>query len=188
MGAITLAQYAEDNSITYESVRQSVNRYRDQLGDHIFKQGRTQFLDDEAVKILDERRRLSPVVVVNEDRVAELESLRAEVEELRTKLIETQDKALALSEKYIALESDRVLALESAAQTRAELTEARREAQEQEIRANDALARSTAAEAALTAANEEIQRLRADLSAASTEAASYTRSWFGFYRRKNQSS
>ena len=177
MSAITLAQYAENNHITYESVRQSVNRYRDQLGDHIFKQGRTQFLDEEAVKILDERRRLSPVVVVNEDRVAELESLRAEVDELRTKLIETQDKALALSEKYIALESDRVLALES-------VTEARREAQEQEIRANDALARSTAAEAALTAANEEIQRLRADLSAASTEAASYTRSWFGFYRRK----
>ena len=180
MSAITLAQYAENNHITYESVRQSVNRYRDQLGDHIFKQGRTQFLDEEAVKILDERRRLSPVVVVNEDRVAELESLRAEVEELRTKLIETQDKALALSEKYIALESDRALV----AETRAELTEARREAREQGSRANDALARSTAAEAALTAANEEIQRLRADLSAASTEAASYTRSWFGFYRRK----
>ena len=180
MSAIRLAQYAENNHITYESVRQSVNRYRDQLGDHIFKQGRTQFLDEEAVKILDERRRLSPVVVVNEDRVAELESLRAEVEELRTKLIETQDKALALSEKYIALESDRALV----AETRAELTEARSEAREQGSRANDALARSTAAEAALTAANEEIQRLRADLSAASTEAASYTRSWFGFYRRK----
>ena len=173
MSAITLAQYAENNHITYESVRQSVNRYRDQLGDHIFKQGRTQFLDEEAVKILDERRRLSPVVVVNEDRVAELESLRAEVEELRTKLIETQDKALALSEKYIALESDRALV----AETRAELTESRMEAREQERRA-------MVAEAALTAANEEIQRLRADLSAASTEAASYTRSWFGFYRRK----
>ena len=170
MEAITLAQYAESNHITYESVRQSVNRYRDQLGDHIFKQGRTQFLDEEAVKILDERRRLSPVVVVNEDRVAELESLRAEVEELRTKLIETQDKALALSEKYIALESDRALV----AETRAELTESRMEAREQERRA-------MVAEAALTAANEEIQRLRA-------EASSYTRSWFGFYRRKKQSS
>ena len=43
---VTLKEYAEKKSISYEAVRKQVSRYREELGDHIKKEGRTQYLDD----------------------------------------------------------------------------------------------------------------------------------------------
>lgn len=77
---ITLKEYAKLHNITYEAVRSQVNRYREQLGDHIVQDGRQQFLDDYAVAFLDERRQKNPVVVYQQSKDEAIEDLRKEVE------------------------------------------------------------------------------------------------------------
>lgn len=77
---ITFKEYAKQNHITYEAVRSQVNRYRDQLGEHIIQDGRQQFLDDYAVAFLDERRQKNPVVVYQQSKDEAIEELRKELE------------------------------------------------------------------------------------------------------------
>lgn len=56
MHVISLRDYAAQKGITYEAVRQQVVRYKDELEGHIIKDGRQQFLDEEAVSFLDAKR------------------------------------------------------------------------------------------------------------------------------------
>lgn len=78
MSLTTLKDYAASNHISYEAIRQQVVRYRAELGDHIVKDGRQQFLDDDAVAFLDGRRAKNPVVVYNASKDEELDRLKQE--------------------------------------------------------------------------------------------------------------
>ena len=77
---ISIKDYAKQNHITYEAVRQQIKRFRDQLDDHIIQDGRTQYLDDIAVAFLDERRQKNPVVVYQQSKDEAIEKLRLELE------------------------------------------------------------------------------------------------------------
>ena len=66
------------------------------LADHISKVGRTQYIDDEGVAFLDERRSRSPIVVQQEERDETIERLRKRVDDLQARLIEAQDEYRAL--------------------------------------------------------------------------------------------
>lgn len=79
---ISIKDYAQENGVTYEAVRQQVVRYKDELAGHIRKQGRTQYLDDVAVAILNDHRAQNPVVVYNKDAGEQLRNLQAQVDEL----------------------------------------------------------------------------------------------------------
>ena len=52
MVLISIKDYAKNNRISYEAVRQQVKRYSAELAGHIVKDGRQQFLDEEAVLFL----------------------------------------------------------------------------------------------------------------------------------------
>lgn len=102
MVLISLKDYAKQNNITYEAVRQQVNRYADELGGHIIRDGRQQFLDEEAVAFLDGKRQKNPVVIIQQDKDEMIELLRREKEELLTKVAELSvwkaDNAIAIAE------------------------------------------------------------------------------------------
>ena len=98
MVLISLKDYAENNNVTYEAVRQQVVRYADELGDHVVKKGRQQFLDEEAVAFLDEKRKKNPVTVIQMNKDEEIEALRREKEGLLLKIAEQADKISKLSE------------------------------------------------------------------------------------------
>ena len=49
MKTVSLKDYAEQKRVSYEAVRQQVIRYKKELGNHIIRDGRQQFLDEEAV-------------------------------------------------------------------------------------------------------------------------------------------
>lgn len=107
---ITIKDYAKKHSISYEAARKSVSRYKDELEGHVITEGRTQYLDDEAVAFLDGKRQQNPVVIVNMDKDEEIERLRSEKEalliriaELQDSLIREKDKCALLQEKNIAL-------------------------------------------------------------------------------------
>ena len=98
MNIISLKEYAELKNVTYEAVRQQVNRYKDELGSHIIRDGRQQFLDETAVTFLDEKRERNPVVVVQQSKDEEIERLERENRNLQMKITEQADKIANLAE------------------------------------------------------------------------------------------
>lgn len=137
MGATSIKNYAKSRKITYEAARQQVKRYEKELQGHIHRQNRTQYLDDYAVDLLDDHRQQSPVVIVNQDRDAELEQLRAENKTLLQQVAMLQDKLLAAQESAIEAAKQTVLldaaqADKAALQERVKELEAERDAARQE--------------------------------------------------------
>ena len=92
---LSIKDYARDNGVTYEAVRQQVKRYQKELEGHIHQEGRTQYLDDVAVAILNEHRSRNPIVLYNaeaSDRANELErQLREQQQENKDLLTELKD-------------------------------------------------------------------------------------------------
>ena len=137
MGATSIKDYAKSRKITYEATRQQVKRYEKELQGHIHRQNRTQYLDDYAVDLLDDHRQQSPVVIVNQDRDAELEQLRTENKTLLQQVAMLQDKLLAAQESAIEAAKQTVLldaaqADKAALQERVKELEAERDAARQE--------------------------------------------------------
>lgn len=119
MDVITLRDYAKQNNISYEAVRKQVVRYADELGTHIIKDGRQQFLDEEAVAFLDSKRQKNPVAIIQMDKDEQIELLREEKEQLLLKIAAQADKIAELSE----WKSDNAVAIAEANQQRLLLAE-----------------------------------------------------------------
>ena len=117
---ISMKEYAEKNSISYEAVRKQVKRYSNEIGEHIHKEGRTNYLDDIAVQFLDDKRQKNPVVVVSETEKDEKQRLYDENKKLllevnrlqeellaeKDHIIDLKDKLTSEKERFIALQSD----------------------------------------------------------------------------------
>lgn len=126
MNDITIKEYAETRGVTYEAARQQIKRFEAQLKGHIHARGRTQYIDEHAVALLDEHRQQSSVCAQNRERFEELKKLREEnqalvrrVDALQEELLAAQRSTLDTRAKLEASEADR-RRLES------ELNEARR--------------------------------------------------------------
>lgn len=123
---ISMKDYAEQKGISYEAVRRSVNRYKEELEGHIVVQNRTKFLDDEAVAFLDSKRQQSPIVIVNQDKNEELERLRNEKEALLIKIAELQDALLQEKDKVAVLQEKNIALLEAKVDSSTEIPEVRK--------------------------------------------------------------
>lgn len=131
MGVMSIKDYARARKISYEAARQQVKRYADELAGHISRQNRTQYLDDYAVSLLDDHRQQNPVVVINQDRDAELEQLRAENKALLQQIATLQDRLLTAQES--AIEAAKATARLEAAEADRSRLEARTAALESEL-------------------------------------------------------
>ena len=85
---VSLKDYAKESGVTYEAVRQQVKRYSADLEGHIHQQGRTQYLDDAGVAILDSHRAQRPMVIYEADYDRELRQKEQEVKILNEELKE----------------------------------------------------------------------------------------------------
>lgn len=110
---ISLKDYAKNNGISYEAVRQQVKRYKVELQDHIYKENKTQFLDEEAVIFLDEKRKKNPVHVIQQEKNEELEVLRAENKSLLVQIAELQNQLIKKDEKIDQLKDEKIALLEN---------------------------------------------------------------------------
>lgn len=124
---ISMKDYAEQKNISYEAVRKSVARYKDELEGHIIKVDRTQFLDDEAVAFLDEKRQKNPVVIIQQSKDEEIEQLRREKELLKDDLIAAQKMLLAQKDEIARLTAENHALLAAGAQQAAPEPESRDE-------------------------------------------------------------
>lgn len=126
---VTIAEYAKSRGISRQAAGRTVGKYAEELAGHITQVGNCRYLDDEAVRILDEHRQPQPLAVLNADQAAKLEELEAENGRLRMKLEQVQDMVIGLQGQL--LEAGQAAAQLPAAQEeidrlRNELEEARR--------------------------------------------------------------
>ena len=105
---ISLKDYAKQKNITYEAVRKQVNRFRNELNGHIHFVGRTQYLDDDAICFLDERRKQNPVVVLQTDKDDEIQQLYNENKALLLKVAELQESLIRENEEVKALQQKQI--------------------------------------------------------------------------------
>ena len=205
---MTIKQYAESQNVTYEAVRKQIVGYGEELKDHIVRKGRTQYLDEWAVEFLTKRRRENPVILLSQDKDEAIELLKSQVETLRVQLmtaqnellkekdriIELQDEAKKTIEdraRYTALLEDNKAKEEKLKEVESQISEIRKESEDlsREIEKKDDQIRTIQTEADdLRKKSEEDQKTIEDLQKqrdeAQTEAQSFTRSIFGFYRKK----
>ena len=161
MELITLKQFAVDHKISYEAVRKQVIRYAG-----------TKFLDEVAVKFLEEKRRQSPIILINEEATEEAENLRAQVEVLKNKLLEAQ-------ENIIKLQEESKKAIESQVKYDA-LLEQSQEKDRQLKESGEEIGRIRQESDQL---KEQIETIKKERDEAQTEAQSFKKSIFGFYRK-----
>lgn len=179
----SLRDYAASRHITYEAVRQSVKRYADELQGHITTNNRTQYLDDAAVALLDDHRQGNPVVVINQDRIEEIERLQRDNVALLQRVTALQD-ALIRAQGRIIDTANQQARLAAAEHDRDELQRAVDAAHAREVATAAETARTVAewrdraltAEAAHTVADAKCRELQQELAAAQQSI---------FYRLKN---
>lgn len=112
MNVITIRDYARQHGVSYEAVRKQVVQYRKELNDHIIMQGRKQYLDDEAVRILDDHRKKSAVSVVVEDRSVRIQELEEENKHLMAEIARLQAEGNAFRDQIIQLLTEKQSYLE----------------------------------------------------------------------------
>lgn len=95
---ITLRDYANNKKISYEAVRKQVNRYREELGEHIIQDGRQQVLDNFAVAFLDEKRMKNPIIMEQADKNDTIENLERENKNLLIKVAEQANRIAELAD------------------------------------------------------------------------------------------
>lgn len=174
---ITIKDYARGRGISYEAARQQISRYMERevdgfrLADHISKVDRTQYLDDEAVAFLDERRAKNPVVIQQEERDETIDRLRAEVDLLQKRLIAAQDEYRDLLKEKHAIE----MREQGLLADKQRIEEFKAAALEAEGRAAQAEERERAAIDAKDVAEAGVAAVKRDLDKALTEAAAAER-------------
>lgn len=108
MDVRSIKQIAEEQNVSYEAIRRQVARYSDELKDHIIRRNRTQFIDDWGYQFLKEKRRESPIILMNMDQNEQIEELKAQVDMLTSKLLAAQEQIISLQGEANAALEDRI--------------------------------------------------------------------------------
>lgn len=85
MKMITIKEYAQKRSISYEAARKSFTRYEEDLKGHYSREGRRIYIDEEAENFLNSHRE-GRTVVLDKD----TSQLQAEVESLKKQIYEKE--------------------------------------------------------------------------------------------------
>ena len=162
---MTIKQFADSQGISYEAVRKQLHKYSEELSGHVIRKDRTRYLDEVAVKFLQERRRESPIILQNMDQGEEIIRLMDQVESLRAQLVSAQNKLLESQERIISLQDEAQKALEDKARYTALLED--NEAKEKKLQETE----------------DQLRRVEAERDEAVQESRRFIKSWFGFYRK-----
>ena len=160
MKTVSLKDYAEQKRVSYEAVRQQVIRDKKELGNHIIRDGRQQFLDEEAVAFLDEKRQKNPVTVIQQDKNGQIEALEEQVKQLLMKTAAQADRIAELSE----WKAEKAVAIASAEQQKLLLEERTKRVEQLESTTKETMEKLREAEDKLQRAEERAQQLKEEMS------------------------
>lgn len=163
MNLITIKDYASRSGISYEAARQVVNRHREELGCHLVKKKRTQYLDDEAVKMLNDIRGDNELSARLSSDAEEIADLRREKEVMLEKIALQASEIAAMA----TWKAEKALLIAEAEQNRRALDDAKVERDElrdqlasETQRADDNAKIASATQDKLDTAEDTIQKLR----------------------------
>ena len=156
MTMTSIKDYAKNNGVSYEAVRQQIARYRDEISGHIVKKGKTQYLDEEAVAFLDGKRKENPVILLERNKDEEIDRLTEENKALLVKLATVQDQLIEAIPKIAQAEQSQLL-LEAKEATN-EAQKAQIESQQEQIARLEEEARQ--AEQARQEAEAKLERMK----------------------------
>lgn len=177
---ITIQELAREQNVTYEAIRKSVARYKDELEGHTIKKNRKIYLDDEGADFLRSKRRESPLVIIDQSEKDELRTAREEADMLRAALLESQQKVIQLQERLLSARDAEVKALED--RGKYERYIAVHEETEAKLRTTEEELASTQQE--LITTKEQLKVAEQQVTDAKTELDGFKPSWFGFYRKR----
>jgi DNA-binding transcriptional MerR regulator len=108
----TIKEYAQTHGVSYEAIRRQVSKHQDELAPHIVREGRTQFLTDDGVAVLDRIRANNPVIVMQQDETERVQALELERQQLQERVIQLQEQVISLQSQMQELEHSNVLLLQ----------------------------------------------------------------------------
>lgn len=119
---LSVREYSEQRNISYETTRRQLKTYTKELSGHVFKEGNTRYLDEEAVSFLDTKRqnktqvRVEPESTALAERDEQIKALQASIVTFSTKLTtateESKEAYRKLSETTAELSNVRLELLE----------------------------------------------------------------------------
>ncbi|SEM15635.1 hypothetical protein SAMN04487770_12737 [Butyrivibrio sp. ob235] len=171
---MTLKEYAESRSVSYETVRVQTTRYKEELKGHIKTEDKRKVLDEFACDFLDQHRLKRNVVVKydNNDMKQELEKVREEKERLKDAIILLQKELQDMTKQNSTLLEDR--ARSQALLLLADKEHDQLESMQTELKKTQEVLLST---------QKDLTAVTKDLAAATKELGSYNRTIFGLYKK-----
>ena len=103
---MTIKEYAKSRDISYEAARMSLKRHDKELSEHIHKHGKTRYLDDTAIEILDSYRisKTPEIITGSGNQEATIDSLKNQIILLQNQIIELQKENKASLEASVKLQ------------------------------------------------------------------------------------
>ena len=152
----SVKQYAEERKITIQAVHQSMKGKRKQalLEGHVPMVNGVKWLDDEAVQILDEDRKRSPVVLERTEKNDTIDALKEQIEMLLTENAKQANKIAELAE----WKAEKAVAIAGAEQQKLLLEERTKRVEQLESAAKETMDKLREAENAAREAEDKLQR------------------------------
>ena len=157
----TIKALASQQKVSYQSIWKLVVKYENELSGHIVTKNKVRYLDPEAVDYILQKRRDHPLVAMNDDQSAIIESQIREINELKAKIDALQEQIKSRDGMIIEIQKD---------------LQAKQEFQ---IRNEYLLEDNQRMKEEVTSAKDELKDARKELE-------SYERTIFGLYRKKKK--
>lgn len=151
---ISIKDYAEQKGVTTQAVYKQLQTHSVELKGCIVKQGRTRYLTDEAVAILNQYRESSPQVIERTNDRELIEQLRMENKNLLIKIAAQADKIADLSD----WKSEQALLIAEAGQKQLLLEERTKQLEELEQTIKEVNAKLQQAEQRADQLQREVER------------------------------
>lgn len=114
LAMITIRELANEQGVTYETIRASAARYKKELEGHTQKKNRTIYIDNWGADFLRSKRKENSVVLVDDSLKEELEALRSEVSRLKASLLDSKEMVIQLQGKLIESQNSALEAVSEA--------------------------------------------------------------------------
>ena len=139
---LTIKEYALSRGVSYEAVRMQLKRYGQQLDGFIERQGRTQYLTDEAIAFLDSKRANSEATANHNSNTTDDTMLKWYQDQIAAKDKQIEELHQLLNQSHqiqgaLLAENTKLHALVEASQHEAEYPVQAPEGKEEEVPANE---------------------------------------------------
>ena len=101
---MNLKEYSDTRNVSYNAVKKQIQRYKEYLGENIFRQGKNLILNEKAVEFLDSKQKC-PINVLSPKNL--IEGLKKENNDLKDQVINLQNMVIELQKNLVNVLSEK---------------------------------------------------------------------------------